>query len=503
MLLNSTRQPLQRVALQGLSAVLVAAASPGLGNAWWLAGIALVPFVLSLRGLSPLAALPWGLLGGIAYTALGKWGSFSSALSAIGYSGLGLHGAVLLFFVIQALPAALFALLWQWLRPWQNRLLAAWLGGYCFAAWYLITPNIFAFTPAVMISNVPLLIQLADIGGEPLILALLMTVNLGIARMILLRRVDAGTLMAVALPLLGGTLYGHVALNKWGSQQGASVSVLSLRSDWPRNSGERLLLSDTPSRKPRSAMELTRAGIAANPDCEMIVWPESALKPTIPDRQCLRAQALAEELGRPLLASCHDGSAEESQLTARLYRPDGSSQQHQKARLVPGYERPLFSPVDWFSGRPAAERSLLGGAGIAPFSTKVCYELHHSADLRSDVLQGAQFIIHSANLATFGGPEIGAWDLAMGRFRAVGYRRSIVRSVNRGAAGMITATGQWRADRGRGGNPAVCHQAQLNRSLTLYTRWGDSLFWAMLVGIALACWSAPHLQQRYQRQADD
>ena len=500
--LNSAKQPLQRLALQGLSAVLVAAASPGLGNSYWLAGIALVPFVLSLRGLKPIAAVAWGLLGGMVYTALGKWGSFSSALSAIGYDGLGLHGAVLLFFLIQALPAALFALFWQWLKPWQDRLLAPWLGGYCFAACYLITPNIFAFTPAVMISNAPLLIQLADIAGEPLVLALLMTVNLGFARMIGLRRVDAAAVLAVTLPLLSSTLYGYFALDKWSVQSGPTVSVLSLRSDWPRNSSERLLLRDTRSGKRRSAIELTRAGIAANPDCEMIVWPESALKPTIPDRQCLRAQALAEELGRPLLASCHDGSAEASQLTARLYRPDGSSQQHDKARLVPGYERPLFSPADWFSDVPAAERTLLGAAGIAPFSTKVCYELHHSADLRSDVLQGAQFIVHSANLATFGGPRLGAWDLAMGRFRAVENRRSIVRSVNRGAAGMITASGQWRGDRGRGGNPAVCHHAQLHQSLTLYTRWGHSLFWAALAAFALACWYAPYFNQRRQQRDD-
>ena len=468
----------QRVALQGASAVLVAAATPGLGNLYWLAGVALTPFVLSLRGLRGPGAFAWGLTGGFAFTALGKWSTFTNAVATLGYTGASLTAAVALFFAVQAAPVGLFAAFWQGLGRWRPRMLGPWLGGFLLAACFLVVSTIFPYTPAVMLTGAPVLIQLAEIGGEPLVLGLLMTVNLGVAHALTTWRVDLTSMLAIALPVVVCIGYGVWALAGLRVPGDAGVAVLALESDWPRGADRRMLLRDSPRARPRSAIELTRHGMAANPDCQLIVWPESASRPAVPDRQCERGQRLSLELHRPLLASCHDEDDAGLFVAARLYAPFQETVQHRKSRLVRRYETGLFAASD-----PAGETNLelLSTPVIAAFAPEICYEIHHSADLRRDVRAGAEFIVHTANFATFRSPKIAAWDLAMTQLRAVEIRRSIVRSVNGGAAGMVYASGNWTPGLSADGIGAVCHQVPVSATVTMNVRWGNRVFWSVFI----------------------
>lgn len=481
------RDALRRVLFQSLCGLLVWAASPGLGEQYWLAGLALTPFLLSVQGLAARRAAAWGLLGGMLYIIPGKWGTFANAIGSMGQGQLLETASVVLFFSLFCLPFVLLAILWSWLQRWQRLALMPWAAGFVFATLITYLPSVFPYTPAAMISSVPLLIQLADVGGEPLLLGLLLTINFGFFRLLVLRRQGwRAALLAIVLPLLLMTGYGAWSLPQWQHTGGDSVSVLGLQAQWPSGSSDSLLLRDSARRRPLSAVELTRVGLAQNPQCDVVVWPESSRVRSLPDRACLRAAELSFEYSTPILASCHDQDAQGRYFPARLYTPQGLAGEHRKSRLVPVYEKPLAAGAhDLQAG---AGPDVLTAPGLSPLSASICYEIHFRHDLRQAAREGAQLLLHMANFAVFRSRKISEWDLAMTRLRAVEARRSIVRSVNAGRAGMVLPSGHWQSDVAAGESGATCHSAPLNTHLSLYTRFGDGLFWAVLLLILGGLW---------------
>ena len=488
------RSHLERIALQVLTGALVWLASPGLGEQFWLAGCALAPFFLSLRGVAGVRAALWGLSGGAWYIIPGKWDTFATAVAAMGQTPW-LHALTTgLFFALYCLPFTLFAVIWVSLGDRRFSRSGPWLSGFGFAALIVFVPSIFPYTPVVMVSAQPWLIQLAELGGEPLLLGLLLTINLGVAQIFWsTHKPFRGALPAIFLPL--GLVLGYSAyvLPQWQTPAVQSLSVLALQAQWPRLSKDRLLLRDTARNRPLSAVELTRAGLRGAPHCELVVWPESARAPTLPDHVCERAAELAHELKVPILASCHDRDSNGMFFAARLYSPAGGISEHRKSRLVPLYET---HPTLAGSGLQQGDGlSVMNALGLARFAPAICYEIHFRQDLRAAVLEGAQLLTHMANFAVFGHQQISHWDLAMTRIRAVELRRSIIRSVNAGVAGMIDASGAWTPAGPEGTSLATCYKTPLNKQLSVYARHGDSLFWTLLsLFLGLSIWRRPTRQ---------
>lgn len=466
--------------LQASSGALVWCASPGLGEQFWLAGVALTPFLLSVHGLRLWPAAAWGLLGGLWCYLPGKWTTFANAIGAMGLSAAPETAAVVAFFVLFGAPFALFSLLWAVARPWQAHAAMPWAAGFVFAGLMVCAPTIFPYTPAVMLTGAPVLIQLAEIGGEALLLALLLTVNFGVAHLIATRcrRWRAG-LAAILMPVFVAVGYGQFALSKWSAPAAQTQHVLGLQAQWPRNSSDGLLLRDTARKRPLSAVELTRAGLANNPQCQFVVWPESPRVPTLPDKSCAVAAALSKQYATPILASCHGENALGPSFSARLFAQGGLAGEHLKSRLVPVYESGVFGSA---GGLVAGEgASVLRAPNLAPFSPSICYEIHFRHDLRQAARGGAQLFVHMASFTVFRSRHISEWDLAMTRIRAVETRRAIVRSVNAGVAGMVLPSGRWRHDIPAGQSGVTCHAAPLSTYLTVYSRYGDVLFWLLTV----------------------
>lgn len=485
--------------LQALSGALVWAASPGLGAQGWLAAVALVPLFLSLRGTRGWRAAAWGGLGGMCYIVPGKWATFATAIATMGVPAAAQLAYTLIFFALFALPFAIFAWAWQRLEAHHHAAVAPWLGGFGLAALILHLPTVFPYTPAVMLTRYPVLIQLAEVGGEPLLLALLLTLNLGLAQsfpqLMAHYRLRWPTAVGVILPLLLTLGYGAVVLPYWQGPALQSISVLTLQGHWPRQSGDGLLLRDRAGSRPLSLVELTRAGLAESPDCDLVVWPESPRVPTLPDRTCARGATLAAELGVPILATCHVPQGAAQSFAARLYAPTGIAGEHRKSRLVPMYETRWGGEES--SLQPGSGMQLLSLPEGPPLAPAICYEAHFRHDLRQSVADGAQWIAHMANFAVFRHIEIHHWDLAMTRLRAVETRRSILRSVNAGVAGVVRPSGEWQPAAAAAESAARCLPVPVNGELTLYTWHGDRPFWMLLLGFAASlAWSGSRRRRR-------
>lgn len=468
---------IRRAALQAFSGGLVWCASPGLGDVAWLAAVALVPFLLSLRGSRGAGAALWGLMGGLWYAIPGRWATFSTALSAMGFAGWLELSYLVVFFLSYALPFAIFALFWQSVERTHAQAWAPWFGGFLFAGLIVFWPSVFPYTPLAMISNQVVWIQLAEVGGEAVLLGLLLTSNLGAALWLSEPR-QLQALFACVLPLAICGLYGVAALARWNEPPNQVLSVHAVQSNWPRLATDHLLLRDQHSTRPLSAVELSRAAFAATPSCAIQLWPETARRPQAPDRLCERAAQLAAEYERPILATCHAYEDSGPYLAARLYDGATPLQAHRKLRLVPVFEAAAAPSKDRANSLQNVPFSLANGIKLM---LAICYEIYFRHDLRRAVVEGADALAHAANFSIFRSPRISHWDLAMSRLRAVELRRSIVRSVNAGLAGMVDPTGRWTPTAPQGTSGAQCHQVALNSRLSIYARVGDSVFWALLM----------------------
>lgn len=468
---------LGRVALQGCSGALVWAATPGLGAQPYLSILTLAPFLFSLTGLKPARAMLYGLSGGLFYSLPGKWSTFATASATLNLPSALNIILVLFFFLSYCLPFVLFAGLWARCSPWHAHALMPWLGGFAFAALMVYCPHLFPYTPAVMISALPALIQLADLGGEALVLGLLMSMNLAVFQLLsalLQGQSCAVAVLNISLPPLIALSYAHLVLPRWQQGTPEQASILSLQAQWPRNSSDRLLLRDSARQRPLSAIELTRSGLAQDPACALVVWPESARLPRLPDQACAAAAQLAGEYQRAILASCLDSDDHGRYFPARLFNASGLIGEHRKSRLIPVFESPIKPHPHQI--RPGHGPDVLHAPGLPAMSPSICYEVHFRHDLREATKSGAGVLVHMANFAVFRHATISEWDLAMTRFRAVETRRAVVRSVNAGLAGMILPSGHWQATVAAGESGARCFRAPLHHAISVYVRWGDSVF---------------------------
>lgn len=123
------------------------------------------------------------------------------------------------------------------------------------------------------------------------------------------------------------------------------------------------------------------------------------------------------------------------------------------------------------------------------FGVLICYEDTIPRLVRRFRLAGAQFLVNISNDGWFEGSAELDEHLAICVFRAVEHRVGIVRSVNTGISGFIAPTGKIEgvvSQNGRRKNVegVLTQNVKLDRRQTLYTRYGDWLGRSMM-GICL------------------
>jgi apolipoprotein N-acyltransferase len=242
--------------------------------------------------------------------------------------------------------------------------------------------------------------------------------------------------------------------------------------------------------------QMTHELVAAHPEVELVVWPETAVNVPLPrDVRELRREL---EPQRPMVVgaltvSREGGRRREYNSLLAVSETGELLGRYDKVRLlVFGESIPLAETFptlrSWFPRSSVFERGQVfqnlrvGGVSLLPL---VCYE-----DILPDLLaeiwrRGGppEALVNVTNDSWYGDSHQPLIHLALATFRSIETRRALIRSTNTGisaivdpAGRIVNRTGQWTREVLVGQVPII-----EDRSTTLYLRTGDLLGWLCVV----------------------
>ncbi|MCH6158979.1 apolipoprotein N-acyltransferase [Streptomyces marispadix] len=510
-----------RPALAAVAGAVPAFAFPA-PSLWWLAWVALVPWLLLVRGA------PTGRQAAVA----GWLGGTGFILAVHHWLLPSLH---VFLFVLAALLGLLWAP-WAWLvrrllggRPGPGGVAAAvvlvpsgWLMAelvrsweYLGGPWGLLGASQWQVTPAL---------RLASVGGVWLVTFVLVAVNTALAAlaaMLLVRR-DGGAADAGSGPGTGmgmGAASGkdtgagaHEAKSGRPAVSSALRSPLSpavascaalavcggaVAAAWawapvPRTDRELRVAVVQPgvvtgqrARLERSE-SLTRELTGRSMD--LVVWGESSVSFDLNSHPRLREHlsALSSKVGSPILVNVDARRSDRPGIykSSILLGPDGQvGRRYDKNRLVPfGEYIPARSLLGWATsvGRAAGEDRLRGdgpvmmrGSGVK-FGPLVCFESAFPDMSRQLALDGARLIVTQSSTSTFQHSWAPAQHASLAALRAAETGRPMVHATLTGVSAVYGPHGErigpWL---GTDRHTAEVYKVPLATGSTLYLRTGD------------------------------
>ncbi|MFI9257590.1 apolipoprotein N-acyltransferase [Streptomyces sioyaensis] len=489
--------------VRGLAAAL-AGAVPALifpaPSWWWLAYVALVPWLLLVRSAPTYrrAALD-GWLGGTGFMlAVHQWLLPS------------LHVFILLL-------ALLLGALWA---PW-GLLVRALLGGAPgadgtaggagrpatggrYAAALVLVPSGWLMVELVRSWEylggpwgllgagqwqVPPALRLASIGGVWLLSLLIVAVNTAVAELI--------AHPAAWLPAVSGLLVCALAGTAawlWAPVPRAAGTVrFAVVQPGP---------TGTPSARLARSEALTRS--LAGRGVRLIVWGESSLYEDPADRPALAARlaALSRQTGAELLVNADSPKAGRAGIykSAVLIGPDGpTGDRYAKMRLVPFGEYIPFRPVlGWATrvGKAATTDRLrgtrqvllpvatAGGLRIGPL---VCFESAFPDMSRHLVREGARVLVAQSSTSTFQHSWAPAQHSSLAALRAAENWRPMVHATLTGISAVYGPRGEQIGARlGTDRSAAAVYDLPLAEGTSPYTRFGDWAVYGAVGALLLA-----------------
>lgn len=508
-----------------VSGVLYFVAFAGI-DIWPLTFVCLVPLYVSLAGQTPKRATWLGFLTGLAmnlggfYWLVGMLKTFSGFPTAL---------CLVFTLIVSAYQGGRLALMgWLYGRATVRGWPAPIVFGAAFVASELAFPVLFPWYYAATVHKVPVLMQLAEIGGPILVGLVLVAVNLAIAEPLRAKlaasrelgartvsgasseerhslAIDRRVVGAGVIALVFAVLYGAVRISmvnarvekaeqvRVGYVQG-NMGLMAKRQD----PGEGL------RRHRKMTAELRDKGV------DLVVWSETSA--TAPAREDLAMKGnyyrdrFAASLGVPTIFG------------AVLYRVDPDRERwfntaistdvkgefrgrYDKQYLLAfgeylpfGDAFPILYKWSPHSGRFSA------GTSLEPLivdikgtehkvSALICYE---------DILPGftnravghadPELIVNMTNDAWFGDTTEPWQHLALAKFRAIEHRRFLVRSTNSGVSAIIDPNGAIVE-----GTLSTPFQAEARdavirwmKSSTVYEVLGDIPWYVVTLGIAVA-----------------
>jgi apolipoprotein N-acyltransferase len=460
---------------------------------WWLAWVALVPWLLLMRAASSgRQAAVTGWIGGTGFMlAVHHWLLPS------------LH---VFLFVLAALLGLLWAP-WGWLarrllhgRPGPSRLTAAlvllpsgWLmvelvrsWEYLGGPWGLLGASQWQIPPAL---------RLASVGGVWLVTFVLVAVNTAVAALtaLLATRVTgrSATTTAVsaaaALAVCGGAVAAAWA---WAPVPHADGELRVAVVQPGVVTGQR-------ARFERSE-ELTR-GLTGR-ELDFVVWGESSVSYDLGAHPRLRERlaALSSRVGARILVNVDARRSDRPGIykSSILIGPDGMvGKRYDKTRLVPfGEYIPARSLLGWATsvGRAAGEDRLRGDGPVMmetsgeKFGPLVCFESAFPDMSRQLALDGARLIVTQSSTSTFQDSWAPAQHASLGALRAAETGRPMVHATLTGISAVYgprgERTGPWL---GTGRSTAEVYTVPLATGSTLYLRTGDWIVHAAVAALVI------------------
>jgi apolipoprotein N-acyltransferase len=460
-----------------------------------LAGVALVPLLLALRGLRTLASLFTGLAWGtLMLWGIGYWvpGALANYWQQPYWFGLLFALGVAAVFVGQ--PFAVFGFgcarlqaRWGgWTRPW---LIAALYVGCELARARMLTGHPWLLLGYALVPDVTF-IQMAEIGGVYLLSFALALTNAFVAEAIGTpgsfairgRRVIAALLVVASV-----WTYGRIRLSASLPASGPEVPVMvvqgnnDLGSAWQGNFYYRGL---------EQYLQLTMGG-AARTHPRLIVWPEAAVTFFL-EKEDLYRSAIARVLAQDGVDLIVGGPHAEEGGAAPLYfnsaflvLPDGRvGGRYDKVHLLPFAEyfplrtiqflRRRFERVRYFT--PADEPALLHTA-FGDVATLICFEAIFPEVVRRQTAAGASLMVNLSNDGWFGptaGPD---QHLMMVALRAVENRLWVIRATTTGVSAIIDPYGRITTQTAPFTAATLDGVVVPMQVTTPYERYGDAFAW--------------------------
>ncbi|PIE72534.1 MAG: apolipoprotein N-acyltransferase [Deltaproteobacteria bacterium] len=446
------------------TSILLAVAFPGDIGWWPLVFVALVPLFFVLRFCSVRAALLCGFTSGLLlylmllywiFIVLARYGGLPWFVSTAGVFFLALYMscyfaafAVLTRYLFLSLPATLVL----WLVP------ALWVGLDWCRGWLL---SGFPWMDlGYALYEVPLLIQVADIGGHHLVSYCIVIVNLWFFFLFLgkgCRRpavLVPGLAFLLAVLCYSGLRYSQVReYLQDAAVSRAVVGIVQGNIEQDQKWAE-ANLQGTVDRYLRLSEQLFDESAP-----ELVVWPETAL-PFYPQKGRFMApiHAFTAAYKTHILTGAPwysvNGAAVSYCNGAVSIGPGRLLEQpYCKTHLVPfgeyvpldgfwGLLGPLVESVGNFTpgriGEPLRNGQLRSGILI-------CFESVFPDLARLWVDSGANILFNLTNDAWYGKSSAPYQSLAMAVFRAVETRRSLVRSANTGISAFVDPSGEIRS----------------------------------------------------------
>ena len=449
-----------RVLLVASTLVLGLLSLPG-GRWPLLALVSLVPLGLALHNSSRtecfVYAYACGFLGWIAST-----GGLIGGLSSYSRISSGAAAAlVVLACAGLALPYGAFGLLYGRFR-WMAGRRGALKTAACLTVLLSFFPSPLPLDSSHALYGFPLLVQILDLGGQPLLLFTLFLINWLLVDLVL--RISqyrnywstAFWIASICALVVG---YGYFRLARLHAEEVRAtrdrvLRVALIQPNIP-------LEGDSNPHSPDSLnpfhtlLDQSVYLFATGQQMDLVVWPETPIRINCEDDSgSLRPEisAIVARYGVPFLINCAqpaEGGKEYN--TQLLITPSGRTYAYHKqirfpfTEYVPG-ERWLPELKTLLPGASqyaaASESTVLPVKDSLEVFPAICYEILFPGQTREFVRRGGNVMISPANDAWFGKTRIPEFEIAEGTYQAVQYRIPIVRVSNSGNSVAISASGE-------------------------------------------------------------
>ena len=250
----------------------------------------------------------------------------------------------------------------------------------------------------------------------------------------------------------------------------------------------------------REHYELTKQAVAAHPDLDLIVWPESAHNAWL-NHDAASVPEVTRDIGKPLVFGAltyeYDAAQKMKRYNSVLAATASGdvTGRFDKMMLVPfGEQIPLIETFPFLSRwlprtepyTPGTSFEHLAVADLKLLPT-VCYEGTSARLVRRlwNEAGPAALLVNVTNDSWFGDTAEPRIHLATTTFRAIETRRPMLRATNTGISAIVDATGHI-TERGPLSTRAVVVgevPIATDDSATIYMRFGDWLGW---LAVALA-----------------
>jgi len=510
-----------------LSGILYFVAFAGFDQ-WWLTFVCLVPLYVSLQGQTTKRATWLGFLTGLGM----NLGGFYWLLNMLKtFSGFPTAICLVFVVIICAYQGSRLAFM-GWLfgraanRGWPVPAVFA----AAFAASELVFPLLFPWYYAATVHNVPVLMQLADVGGPILVGLVLVSVNMAMAEPLRARLAASRELAPKATMAAGGAGASEerlaLALDRRVIGVGVIALLVALLYGAARTSMVRSAMAGAESarvgyvqgnmglmqkrEKPGEGLRrhVTMTEDLRNKGVDLVVWSESSVTFAVQEEMGMKTSfyrdKFAGRLGVPAIfgAVLFRVEPERERWFNTALSTDAKGNvtgRYDKQFLLAfgeylpfGDTFPILYKWSPHSGRFSSGDSLdpvemeIKGTK-RKISVLICYE---------DILPGftnravahadPELLVNITNDAWFGDTTEPWEHLALAKFRAIEHRRYLVRSTNSGVSaiidplgGVVSHTKTFVADAQEG-------TIRWMRSHTLYETIGDGPYWLVTLGIGVA-----------------